>query len=102
MTREVKKSRPDLSIQCCACGGRSVITDVSDWRSRVDNELRQMARVRECRSCGNRWRTLELGQSEVQELRRRAYLWEMSQAKERNGLLPKGRDEARGDIASIA
>lgn len=80
MTREKKIPRPDLSIQCCECGGRSQVSAVSDWRSQIDREMKQMARMRECVECGKRWRTLELSESEVQELRRKAHLYLMAAA----------------------
>ena len=80
MTREKKIPRPDLSIQCCECGGRSQVHAVSDWRSQIDREMHQMARMRKCVECGKQWRTLELSESEVQELRRKAHLYVMAAA----------------------
>jgi hypothetical protein len=71
--------RPSLaehSMPYCRCGARAHVEHASDWRNRIDVEMGQVTRVRKCLSCWSQWRTVELRESELNELRRRAYLWE--------------------------
>lgn len=72
-----REARSVESMPVCACGARAHVRANGDWRNRIDLALGQVSRTRECPACGAAWRTLELRESEVQELRRLAHLWQM-------------------------
>lgn len=78
--RAARQTMPDLSAYCI-CGHRARVSHSADLRSKVDRALGQVLRARECAACGRRWRTLELRESEVQELRRLAHLYLMTSAR---------------------
>ena len=68
-----RRKRSQDSIFYCQCGRRAHVQHSTDWRNRIDVEMRQVTRARECPSCGRRWRTIELNESELQALRLAAY-----------------------------
>ena len=66
----------------CKCGGKTQVRNGHDKRHEaMDDALGQARRVRFCCACGVTFPTVELPQSDVQELRRRAHLWEMQQVR---------------------
>jgi hypothetical protein len=71
------RTLPDLTAYC-KCGRRAVVIGSTDLRSKIDSALGQVLRVRECVACDRQWRTLELREADVLELRRLAYLYRMT------------------------
>jgi hypothetical protein len=75
--RPKRAARSGSSIAYCECGGPSKVIDNGDWRNRIDINLGQIRRQRVCKDCGALWNTVEQRESEVNELRRLAYLWRL-------------------------
>lgn len=75
--RQKRRALAGLSTWC-ECGARAHVSGATDLRSPVDRELGQVLRVRECTACDRKWRTLELREADVLELRRLAYLYRLT------------------------
>ena len=67
----------------CKCGGTTFVKNLaSKGDSRSQDELNVQNRTRYCVVCLETLHTTETMTSELNELRRRAYLWERFAAKE--------------------
>ena len=65
-------------MKCPRCNsGQNTIIGGAAY-AEVNEELRQVQRVRACRVCDQRWDTLEMDKAEVQRLRRLAH-WAVMQ-----------------------
>lgn len=72
-----------MTMQCNDCGKTTTVDrrfDTQPHRRTVDAAMGVMTRRRLC-GCGVEFRTVEMRQEELAELRRKAYLYELSQAK---------------------
>lgn len=71
-----------MSMQC-SCGKTTTVDRrfcSQVYRRSADAAMGVMTRRRLC-GCGGEFRTVEMRQEELSELRRKAYLYELSQAK---------------------
>ncbi len=61
-----------------SCGGATIITRGPDSRRLVDVAMNTSSRERRCVACNSVMATVEVESSELSDLRRRAYLYELS------------------------
>lgn len=70
-----------MTMQCEKCGDAMKIDREGDSRpSMMDKSMRTYTRLRAC-ACGEHRKSVEVWQSDLAELRRKAYLHELAQAK---------------------
>jgi hypothetical protein len=72
-----------MTMRCKACGKPTTVVRAdyqSEDRRPTDAALGVFTRLREC-ICGYENKSVEMWQAELSELRRKAYLYELSQAK---------------------
>lgn len=66
-------------MKCTKCGGHApVATGIRGDRNPFERALNVFSRWRVC-GCGRRFKTFEVDAADLSELRRRAYLFELSQ-----------------------
>lgn len=75
-------SRPAVGISCPKCGGQSHLRQGRSSGSELCTAMRIVNRVRVCKACGFSFRTVEIDCAELSDLRRRAYLYDRTSAKE--------------------
>lgn len=75
-------------IHCC--GAAALVRHIGGkLDSDVANALQIAYRNRQCQACGKVMHTTEIRTSELNELRRQAYLWQRHEAAERAAAAPR-------------
>lgn len=68
-----------MTLACKKCGLRTATKPRTSAPAMIDAAMRQKTRVRTCK-CGGEAKSVEVWSEDLAELRRKAYLYELSEA----------------------